>query len=67
MSKRPAWAIEIKTIMLKFGITNRQIADAIGKGEQWVSNILTGYAANEQMKKEICNYIYVITNSQKVS
>jgi hypothetical protein len=65
--KRPTWAMEIKTIMLEFGITNRQLALEIGKGEQWVSNILTGYASNEQLKKEICDYVHGIKNAQQVS
>jgi len=67
MGRIPSWAVEIKTIMAEYRITNRQIAAAIGKGEQWVSNILTGYRTNEQMKKEICDFVYSIRDSQKKS
>lgn len=67
MGRLPTWAVEIKTIMAEYRITNRQTATAIGKSEQWVSNVLTGYKKNEQTQKDICDYIYGIKNTQKAS
>ena len=67
MKKIPAWAVEIKAIMAEYRITNRQIAAALGKGEAWVSNVLTGYKKNEQMQKDICEYVWSVRESQKAS
>lgn len=67
MGRLPTWAVEARAIMAEYRITNRQIAAAIGKSEQWVSNVLTGYKKNERLQKDICDYLYGIRDTQKVS
>lgn len=66
-NKIPAWALEVRAIMLMHRITNRQIAKAIGKSEQHVSNILTGYHVSTVTQKAICDYVRSVEISEKAS
>lgn len=67
MKKLPAWAVEIRAIMAEYRMTNRQVAAGIGKSEQWVSNVLTGYKENEQTKQDICAYVRSAQEALKAS
>jgi pyridoxal/pyridoxine/pyridoxamine kinase len=66
-NRLPEWAVEVRSIMLEYRITNRQIALEVGKSEQHVSNILTGYRENLHLQKAICDYVYQMKKSQKAS
>lgn len=59
MNKRPKWAREARIVMMDKGMTVTKLAENLGVGTQYVSNILTGCRKGESLAKRIFDYLQV--------
>nr|WP_245157220.1 helix-turn-helix transcriptional regulator [Anaerovorax sp. IOR16] len=53
--------------MISLGITQKELANAIGLSYQYVRNILSGRMYSVQSKQKICNYLGIDADEENAN
>jgi DNA-binding Xre family transcriptional regulator len=62
MSKQkaiPAWGIKVKQVLIERQMSIKELAEAVGYGRTWVSQVINGTMQSEQLKDIICKYLEI--------